>query len=393
MAVRYKEKHNRAIKKWQKKNKHKIKAYHKQRWLGFKVSVLTKYGGQCYCCGEDDIRFLTIGHKNDDGHEERKSNKGSSGNQLYLRLLNSPVRADLRVECWNCNCGRRKGEECPHRLIKVSILNMAKSTRSDTGYNKSRMYIIHRPDGTEVKYPSVTARLQLIAKPALIPWAKKCVTDYIFTRINDIRKAGSAEEIGDILAEARKADTAKRDKAADIGSLAHSECERFIRGQITVEQANPAVIHMVKALSDWCRQVDFKLFEAEDTVYSDIYQYAGTLDLVGYVNGKLAVIDLKTSSGIYPEMKIQIAAYANAFNEMHQSDEVLGKVEEGWVVKLAKDAKDPKPFETYRIDKDELELCFNAFIGVNQLGKFFDKINVPHNIKANKEPQVEKTTV
>jgi hypothetical protein len=253
---------------------------------------------------------------------------------------------------------------------------MPKVTRDDTG-KRGRTYLIHKEDGSEMRFPSVTSRLQLLAKPALLPWAKKQVTDYIYAHVNDLRACKTKEEVGVILDDARKADTAFRDKAADIGSLAHAECERLLRKQMTVEQANPAVAHMVRAFDDWCKMTNFEMLRAEDTVYNEEQGFAGTLDIIGKVYGKLAVIDIKTSSGIYPEMKFQVAAYAEAVNKMGLTD---GKVEEGWILKLAKKADDPNPFEACYIDSAEMAECYSVFSHLHEIGKYFDKL-APYKAK------------
>lgn len=73
-----------------------------------KRRVVDKYGGSCDCCREERLGFLTIDHKNNDGHTER-----SSG--FYRKLDESPKREDLIVMCFNCNCGRAaNGGVCPH---------------------------------------------------------------------------------------------------------------------------------------------------------------------------------------------------------------------------------------------------------------------------------------
>jgi hypothetical protein len=55
---------------------------------------------------------------------------------------------------------------------------------------------------------------------------------------------------------------------------------------------------------------------SEKLVYSSDHGYAGTADLVGTLNGQLALLDIKTGRGVYPEYKLQLAAYAVAWGEM-----------------------------------------------------------------------------
>lgn len=55
---------------------------------------------------------------------------------------------------------------------------------------------------------------------------------------------------------------------------------------------------------------------SEQLVFSGEHVYAGTADLIGTVNGRLAILDIKTGRGVYPEYKLQLAAYAVAWGEM-----------------------------------------------------------------------------
>ena len=76
-----------------------------------KRRVIDMYGGQCACCSEKNIGFLTIDHINGDGQADRKRLKAAN---IYGVLVNTPLRSDLRVLCYNCNLGRRWVDVCPH---------------------------------------------------------------------------------------------------------------------------------------------------------------------------------------------------------------------------------------------------------------------------------------
>lgn len=81
----------------------------KKRLLELRLEALRMYGEVCVCCGEDNVRFLTFDHINNDGHKNRKV-----GRQLYRYILtNKPT--DLQLLCFNCNCGRSLNSgQCPH---------------------------------------------------------------------------------------------------------------------------------------------------------------------------------------------------------------------------------------------------------------------------------------
>lgn len=70
--------------------------------------VFEHYGNKCECCGETNDGFLTIDHI--DGNIEREK----CGTSLYSRLRREGYPDNVRILCWNCNCGRRNGI-CPHK--------------------------------------------------------------------------------------------------------------------------------------------------------------------------------------------------------------------------------------------------------------------------------------
>lgn len=75
--------------------------------------LFKRYGEKCERCAESRKPFLTIDHRKGGGTKERRS-------QTFIKwansLLKGPKRRDIRVLCWNCNCGRQmNGGVCPHK--------------------------------------------------------------------------------------------------------------------------------------------------------------------------------------------------------------------------------------------------------------------------------------
>lgn len=62
----------------------------------------------------------------------------------------------------------------------------------------------------------------------------------------------------------------------------------------------------------------------EVSLVSSKYQYGFTPDGVGYVADELAILDWKTSKGVYPSMLIQVAAYKHGWNEIIPEHPVKG---------------------------------------------------------------------
>ena len=124
-----------------------------------------------------------------------------------------------------------------------------------------------------------------------------------------------------------------RDEAADIGTIAHMLVEVHlleIVKKISNEEAReiaefdpdqwaPADMDKAEngflAYLEWEDQHKVEPLSTETRLVSEKYQYGGTLDLVARVDDELSLIDFKTSKGIWPEHKIQVAAYVHLYKE------------------------------------------------------------------------------
>lgn len=102
------------------------------------------------------------------------------------------------------------------------------------------------------------------------------------------------------------------------------------------------VVKAVNAFAKWWESLPNKeLIGSENIIYSRKYQYAGTYDIKVKINGKLYMLDVKTTNrsfyaplGIYPEYFMQLGGYANADNE--STGDVYDDV---GVVNVGKDGK------------------------------------------------------
>lgn len=113
----------------------------------------------------------------------------------------------------------------------------------------------------------------------------------------------------------------KRDEAASLGTIVHEMVETHIDkkdyavpGWLTDEQIEQ-VNRSYGAYFEWHNQSNMEFIEQEMPLVSEKYKYGGCPDAVAMVNGKLCLIDWKTSNGIYPDYLIQIAAYKNLWEE------------------------------------------------------------------------------
>jgi len=153
-------------------------------------------------------------------------------------------------------------------------------------------------DGTRVyqtptgnKYPSVTTVTGLLKKQSIIEWRKR---------------------VGE--AEANRISST----AARRGTRIHSLAEKYLLN----ETVNPDIfdIEMWNKFKPILHNID-NIYAVEQSLYSDHLEVAGTVDCIAEYNGRMSVIDFKTSKRIKQRDNIhdyfmQCSAYAVAFEEM-----------------------------------------------------------------------------
>lgn len=144
-------------------------------------------------------------------------------------------------------------------------------------------------------YPSVTTILSVVAKPELQRWAIRTALREL---INSIGSGPvSRQELLVLAARAAAAPERIRDEAAQRGKKHHQEFVRWGKR--------------------WLEQLGLKLLEVELPVVSRRHGYAGTCDLVARGIRGLVIVDWKTGN-VWPEHALQVAAYAEAVEELTQ---------------------------------------------------------------------------
>lgn len=201
----------------------------------------------------------------------------------------------------------------------------------------------------------VTTVTSVLEKPALINWAvyKMCIP-YIRENLKPNKKYDELE-IEKILKEAGRQHTIKKEEAGQAGTMVHAWAENYIKGRKPKKPKNPQLLNGVKAFLNWVEAHKVKFIASEKKIYSRLFHYAGTLDAIGTIDGKLALIDFKTGSGLYPEMLLQVAAYLRADREESER-----KYNSAWIARFDKETAE---FETKCIPIEEVNKDFQAFLG------------------------------
>lgn len=192
----------------------------------------------------------------------------------------------------------------------------------------------YRINGTKVD--GVTTALQILAKPALIMWAAKKAGEHIEENLKPGQSLDEME-IADLIRGAVNAHRQKKDHAAEMGTKIHDWIERFVGGQNPTMPINSQMKKAVQAFLGWYERVDCQPIQTEQKLCSPTLRLAGTADLVCTLDGKTTILDWKTGSGIYPEMFLQLGAYARMYEE-----EFGKKIEQVGIVNCSAKA----PFKT-----------------------------------------------
>ncbi len=119
---------------------------------------------------------------------------------------------------------------------------------------------------------------------------------------------------------------------------------------------------MMRSWVTWAGAVDGIIGSTELKVISKLHRYSGTLDAVGVIGKKKYVIDWKTSSRIYPEMALQLSAYAQAYKEQTGIE-----IKRGLIVHVSKDRPHKLTTKEFTLGKRE----FKKFL---KLREMFDDI-------------------
>lgn len=156
-----------------------------------------------------------------------------------------------------------------------------------TGPDGKRVY--STPSGKS--YPSVTTVTSLLGKQAIMEWRKR---------------------VGEEEANRISARSARR------GTAMHTLCENYLRG--TPIEPDSFDNDMWKSIQPFVDKID-NIHALETPLYSDHLQVAGTVDCIAEYEGRLSVIDFKTSKRIKRSEDIknyfmQCSAYAVAFEEL-----------------------------------------------------------------------------
>jgi hypothetical protein len=111
---------------------------------------------------------------------------------------------------------------------------------------------------------------------------------------------------------------------AERGTAVHDAAHYLLENDLDESSVDPVVKPYLAAFRQWVEDVSPEILASEVAVFSPRYWYAGRLDLVARVFGRLLVIDIKTGSAVPPWADAQVEAYRRAYEETSTVRRVTG---------------------------------------------------------------------
>jgi hypothetical protein len=174
---------------------------------------------------------------------------------------------------------------------------------------------------------SVTTKLGILHKPHLAKWQIRVAIEWL--QVSDRwKRLGDSQWKDELMTGAMMAPFDIRDDAGGVGNIAHNAIERYINDwiasgerpenitQFAPENCDPRAIASMRAAEVFFNKNSI-IPIASELLVGDIRYSAGTLDFLAIMNGKLTLIDHKTSNGVDQiSYSAQVAAYKYFFEKM-----------------------------------------------------------------------------
>lgn len=206
-----------------------------------------------------------------------------------------------------------------------------------------------------------------LPKPAIPYWAAKSVATYVAENLPAVESLLTSAGEGPTVAMLKGIPWQRRDEAGVRGTDVHALAERIAHGEeVDVPE------HLVDPVQGYVRWLDQWMPEVvwtERPVANRQWWYAGTPDIVCRIGGDVWLLDWKTSSGVYGEAALQVAAYGHAefLVDEDKSEQPMPPIDRYGVVHIA-------PNETTLYEVSDPEAAWKDFLHCQWTAKATDRI-------------------
>lgn len=177
------------------------------------------------------------------------------------------------------------------------------------------------PDGKPLIVPGVTTVIKAFGDPpALVQWKIDQVAAYAVANLDGLYNRTMDQGFGflrwypkrkpDTTDPLRTAHDGVLDDLAELGTKMHEWSQADVNGGMYPPSDSAEMDQMIEAWKMWRFTNTVEPCLTEVTVYGD--GYAGTFDGLWWINGKLTLLDEKTSRAIGDSHKMQLAALRQA---------------------------------------------------------------------------------
>lgn len=240
--------------------------------------------------------------------------------------------------------------------------------------NDARQYWYPVPEGEEdtVVY-SVTTILKMIAKNAIPQW----YADQVAAKIAAFPDAPFTRTETETFNFFRWAGSNALKEAGELGDKLHSYAERDLLGEPQPEDWT--LTERDQQLRDLWHELrwehNLEPIFTEVTGWSHTHGYAGTIDGIGYLDGKLTLWDIKTSRNLWDEHKEQLAALGNVDELLLETEPLtweaheLPEIEQYAILHVRPDDHDgkgvfvPGYWQVLTFPTEEINDYFPTFLG------------------------------
>jgi len=177
---------------------------------------------------------------------------------------------------------------------------MTSPALAETVKGKGRHY---RDPRSDELVPSVTNVVGLLDKPALPRWAARETAKAAWNLRASLDALGEEEAV----AVLKSSPWRTSQRAADRGTSIHAWLDAAVSG-LPLPALEGQALEYVDAAAAWVERWQPVALHTETTLFGD--GYAGTVDAILEIDGDVWLVDYKTSSGLYPEVALQLSALA-----------------------------------------------------------------------------------
>lgn len=109
-------------------------------------------------------------------------------------------------------------------------------------------------------------------------------------------------------------------RKSDLGTAVHLATELHDENDLDWSSLTHEQAEYTKGWVKFCRDNDTAIVHKELRVFHPTMIYAGTLDRIMWINGVLAMLDIKTSATMSPATGVQTAAYLEAYKAQYPNE-------------------------------------------------------------------------